>query len=218
MNNVMNSLPRQKLCEIIAKYGYSLCEDPRRCEGLLRDLCGEHKREIFVLICALKERVADDLLASQDGIPREVLLSRLMKRLQDNLALSEDAARWAVETWALALGRTSRSITPLRSAPGYGVIDGALGLAIFGAMVGVIGGALSGAINGVMGGMSYGSGWVTLLLTPLIVLWAILLAINEAIMGAIRLMIVGAICGGLAGAVYEVMDNLKRNQSKGGSP
>lgn len=99
----MNSLPRQKLCEVIAAYGRALCDDPRRCEGLLRDLCGEHRREIFVLINAVRERVAADLLSSQGSAPNEVLLARLTKRLEDNLALARDAARWAVESWAMAL-------------------------------------------------------------------------------------------------------------------
>jgi hypothetical protein len=101
----MNDVPRQKLCELIATYGRSLCDDSRRCEGLLRDLCGEHRREIHVLVSALKERVAIDLVSSSASrLPHEVLLRRLTKRLRDNLGLAEDAARWAVDSWALALG------------------------------------------------------------------------------------------------------------------
>jgi formylglycine-generating enzyme required for sulfatase activity len=100
----MNQLPRQKLCEIISKYGRSVCDDPRKCEGLLRDFCGEYKGEINVLVGALKERVAADLLTSQTNVPHEVILARLTKRLIDDLFLAEDAARWAVESWALALG------------------------------------------------------------------------------------------------------------------
>jgi len=100
----MNDLPRQTLCKIIAQYGVSVCRDPQRCEGLLRDLCGEHRREVTVLVGALKERVAVDLLASQDWVPLEILLSRLSRRLGQNLALTEDAARWGVEAWAQALG------------------------------------------------------------------------------------------------------------------
>ncbi len=45
----MNEFPRQKLCELIAQYGHSLCDDPRRCEALLRDYCGQNRKEIFVL-------------------------------------------------------------------------------------------------------------------------------------------------------------------------
>ena len=107
----MNDIPRQKLCEIIAQYGPALADDPRRTEALLRDFCGAYKREIFCLVSALKEQVAADLLASRDSVPRQVLLAQLTRRLRDNLALTEDAARWAVESWALALGVIEQPIS-----------------------------------------------------------------------------------------------------------
>ena len=100
----MNDLPRQKLGEIVAKHGVSLVENPRRCEGLLRDYCGRFRREVSVLTMALEERVALDLLAAAKTTPHPVLLGRLTRRLCDNLALSELAARWAVDSWAFALG------------------------------------------------------------------------------------------------------------------
>jgi hypothetical protein len=100
----MNDLPRQKLGELLAAYGRSLCDDPRRCEGLLRDVCGEYKGEIHVLVNALKEGIATDLLGAQNRVPFAVLRARLTQRLQDNLGLAKDAAAWAVESWALALG------------------------------------------------------------------------------------------------------------------
>ncbi|WP_375328730.1 hypothetical protein [Microcystis sp. BLCC-F210] len=107
----MNDLPRQKLKEIIIQYGRSLCDEPQRCEGLLRDLCGQYQKEIAVLVGALKERVPADLLASQNSTPAVVFLARLTKKLQDNLGLTEEAARWAVESWALALGVISEADT-----------------------------------------------------------------------------------------------------------
>ncbi|MFM8306109.1 MAG: hypothetical protein ACKN87_03310, partial [Microcystis aeruginosa] len=61
----MDDLPRQKLGEIIAQYGQSPCEDPRLCEVLQRDFCGQYRGEIAVLVNALKEGVATELLASQ---------------------------------------------------------------------------------------------------------------------------------------------------------
>ena len=67
----MDNLPRQKLGEIIARYGHDLSDDPRRTEALLRDHCGAYKREIFVLVSALREQVAADLLSSQGSVPRE---------------------------------------------------------------------------------------------------------------------------------------------------
>ncbi len=100
----MHDLPRQKLGELIVEYGRSLCDDPRRCEALLKDYCGQYKREIFVLISALKNRVTEDLLRVTSGVPETILLARLDKRLEDELAMTVDAAHWAVESWALALG------------------------------------------------------------------------------------------------------------------
>jgi TPR repeat protein len=110
----MNEVPRQKLCEIIATYGRSVCEDQLRCRGLLNDVCGEHQKEIFVLLSALEDGVVTELLDSKDGVPRELLLVRLRKRLQENRALAEDACRWAVESWGLALGLVPE---PLPNSP-----------------------------------------------------------------------------------------------------
>jgi hypothetical protein len=103
----MNDEPRRTLRELIARHGPGLCSDARRCEGLLRDLCGGHRREVNTLVGALRERVPLDLLASRNSVPTGLLLSRLAKRLEDQLALTADASRWAVDSWALALGVVS---------------------------------------------------------------------------------------------------------------
>lgn len=100
----MHNEPREKLRELIVEYGRSLCADPRRCEALLKDYCGQYKREIFVLMTALKNRVADDLLKVPTGVPHVLLFARLVKRLEDELAMTAEAAQWAVESWALTLG------------------------------------------------------------------------------------------------------------------
>jgi hypothetical protein len=100
----MDNLPRLKLRELLATYGRSLCDEPKRCEGLLRDLCGEHKLEINLLMDAVRERVPADLLAASTGVSATMMLTRLRTRMQDELGLSEAAARWAVYSWAFALG------------------------------------------------------------------------------------------------------------------
>jgi hypothetical protein len=99
----MNNLPRQMLSRIIAKHGRGICDSPKRVEALLRDLCGMHRREINIIIGALEERVAADLIGAGNAVPREVLLARLAARLRDNLAYTPEAARWGIETWAVAL-------------------------------------------------------------------------------------------------------------------
>lgn len=105
----MNNLPRHTLSQIIAEHGRGICEESKRVEALLRDLCGAHRREINIITGALEERVAADLTAAGNTVPRDVLLARLTARLRDNLAYTPEAARWGVETWAVALGVLSEA-------------------------------------------------------------------------------------------------------------
>ncbi len=103
----MNPLPRQKLQELVARFGTSLAQDARRCEGLLRDHCGAYRREIAVLVSAIEERVPAELLSISSHTPRQVLLAKLAQRLHDNIAMDERAATWGVNSWAFALGVVS---------------------------------------------------------------------------------------------------------------
>lgn len=112
----MHNEPRQKLRKLLIEYGRSLCDDPRRCEALLKDYCGHYKREIFVLVSALRNRVADDLLKASSGVPQSILLARLNKQLEEELAMTPEAAHWAVESWALALGVFQQSKPMLKPA------------------------------------------------------------------------------------------------------
>jgi hypothetical protein len=96
--------PRAALRYLMSQHGRSILDDPRRCEALMRDLCPESRREILLLVRAISERVPADLLGSRGGMPIQMFLAQLTKRLEDNLALSPDASRWTVESWALALG------------------------------------------------------------------------------------------------------------------
>jgi hypothetical protein len=105
----MNDLARQTLSRIIAKHGTGICETPKRVEAILRDLCGDQRREINIIMGALEERVAADLTAGGNSLPRDVLFARLEARLRDNLAYTPEAARWGVETWAVALGVLSEA-------------------------------------------------------------------------------------------------------------
>jgi formylglycine-generating enzyme required for sulfatase activity len=113
----MHNEPREKLHELIIEYGRSLCDNPRRCEALLKDYCGQYKREIFALVNAQKNRVAEDLLKASSGIPQSVIVARLIQRLEDELGLAENVAHWAVESWALALGVIQQPLPEIKPVP-----------------------------------------------------------------------------------------------------
>lgn len=57
----MKDLPRQVLCDLMAKYGQDLTNDGQRCEALLRDFCGKARSEISILIAALREGIVTEL-------------------------------------------------------------------------------------------------------------------------------------------------------------
>ena len=99
----MSSTPRDVLIEIVAKYGEPLLASPLRAEGLLKDYCGEFRREIFVLVSCLRVGVVDQL-RHQGGPSVKLVCARLALKLEQNLAISSDVAKWAVESWAIALG------------------------------------------------------------------------------------------------------------------
>jgi WD40 repeat protein len=99
----------QTLGEILIRHGLAPLDDARLCENLLKDYCGVFKEEISLLVLAVRERVASDLLVSQDGLERGILRGLLVKRLRKGHTLNEGDARWAVESWALAIRAFSRA-------------------------------------------------------------------------------------------------------------
>ena len=103
----------QTLGEILIRHGLAPLADAKLCENLLKDYCGAFKEEISLLVLAVRERVASDLLVSQDGLQRDLLRGLLVKRLRKGRTLNEGDARWAVESWNRALRVFSRSESKL---------------------------------------------------------------------------------------------------------
>ena len=108
MKQFDESVP-QTLGEILIKHGLAPLTDAKLCENFLKDYCGAFKEEITLLVLAVRERVASDLLVSQDGLQRDLLRGLLVKRLRKGRTLNEGDARWAVDSWARAIRALSRS-------------------------------------------------------------------------------------------------------------
>ena len=90
---------RMVLCRISETYGRGICRHPRRVAAMLLDLCPGQRRESFLLASALKEGVVTDIITSLDSMPDEMLVARGVDKLREHLGLSEDSARWSVESW-----------------------------------------------------------------------------------------------------------------------
>lgn len=118
-------VPREKLKELVEKNGESLLQDRDRCEGLLKDYCGGHRREISAIVGAMEERVPLELKSSwQTAMTPEAMRARLVQRLEENRGLAPEIANYAVETWSYALGvslgRSSdrvQDVVPVPPAP-----------------------------------------------------------------------------------------------------
>ena len=70
----------------------------------------QHKREVNLLVGALREGIAKELLKPNQLLPIETVLSRLSHKLHDELGFEIGLAQWAVESWALALGVKFNSV------------------------------------------------------------------------------------------------------------
>jgi hypothetical protein len=127
------STPRDVLIDIVAHYGEPLLASPLRCEGLLKDYCGGNRREIFVLVSCLRAGIIDQM-RRQTGPSMKLICARLALKLEQNLAISGDVAKWAVESWAVALGmlkpeHATLSISKILERGDRAGLDGAAGAA-----------------------------------------------------------------------------------------
>src|SRR4051812_13717139 len=100
----MSDAVTSTLKQLVATRGPALLERPREVEALLRDLCGEHRRDIMGVVAALEAKVPREL-AHSSAVPYEALEGRLVQRILADQPLSEEAARRAVRALAEALGR-----------------------------------------------------------------------------------------------------------------
>jgi hypothetical protein len=100
----MNDGARSVLCDLIAARGVDLILEPRKVEGLLRDFCPFLRTETNVLMTVLKQNVPQDLLAPVHDLPIQTHVARHAGRMHERFGMEMETARWAVATWALALG------------------------------------------------------------------------------------------------------------------
>lgn len=94
----MHPQPRRVLGQLIADHGPSLLDEPARVDAFLADHCGPYHCERFLLVHALRERIA------VPNWPVSLWLGSCTQRMQKRYCFSAEAAAWAVESWSFALG------------------------------------------------------------------------------------------------------------------
>ena len=99
---------QEQLCCFIKIHGAAIINDTRRCREMLKELAPEYHRETNLLIIALDQKIVSELVQNNTVIPLPILLDRLALRLHENVGVQKDFARWAVESWVLALGVNQR--------------------------------------------------------------------------------------------------------------
>jgi hypothetical protein len=101
----MNDQAREVLTRVLATYGPSICQTPRSCELFLRQECAAYPEESRVLIHALRQGVATELMRYR---PPDKPWEAFFGELRSNLArsgLKESEGNWAIDVWARVLGR-----------------------------------------------------------------------------------------------------------------
>ena len=99
----MNNEARDKLARMVKSYGAQICNTPKTCEIFLKQQVGDCE-ELEVLTRALREGVVGRLLKHRTSQPWEALAVELTRDLVAT-GMKEEEAAWAVESWAMALGK-----------------------------------------------------------------------------------------------------------------
>jgi hypothetical protein len=99
----MNQQVRQKLIELFAKDDQELLANYRKLSGLLFDHCPTDRKEIRAILTAFEEHIPQELIKVRNEPSKEMMVTRLTQKLLEASPMSDEAARWAVESWALAL-------------------------------------------------------------------------------------------------------------------
>jgi formylglycine-generating enzyme required for sulfatase activity len=113
----MKSEPRNVLRDLLRDRGPELETNPQRVRALLTDLCPECRKEINLIVQAQQIDVPGRLKQQTAHLPVAVVLPTLSRLMEDHYGTSSEPARWAVESWAVALGMALPTPQPAPTPP-----------------------------------------------------------------------------------------------------
>src|SRR5260370_11137683 len=96
----MNDQARQKLCHFIDNYGPTVCSTPGTCKMMLGQQCADFPAERDLLLRARDRGAVAGVMKAPLGGPWDDLVTKVA-----GSSVAPADARWAVESWAIALGK-----------------------------------------------------------------------------------------------------------------
>jgi hypothetical protein len=229
----MNDLIRNQLRDLIAHQGQALCLSPERCKAALSEICGQNPAEQYVLSSIVDLGLVPEILnlkREADWLQTE---HAMILRLQEERALQPEAARWGLQTWALALGKIRDHQLNARMSEELGAGDagsmdrrllgGLLTGGVYGLLLWVLGWVVTWGLRGIGEGALVGAavgglhGLREVALSPWLVLgWALGGAVGVVLFQGAELQSVAPLTGAaaavLAGALARaVRTHLRRD-------
>ncbi len=95
---------RQELRGLVSQLGWRVYASPLQCRNLLLQACPDCEFEIFSLIALLRKRVPEKLRQLPSGFPVSHHLDSYTAAVDRQIPMRQAMIRWAIETWAYALG------------------------------------------------------------------------------------------------------------------
>ncbi|MFA4986523.1 MAG: hypothetical protein WC712_08070 [Candidatus Brocadiia bacterium] len=108
---------RAKLAEFVATHGNAILGDRHKCMSLLAEHLPSHAPEVKTILAALHAGIPQDLISITNRATAIVMMDVLRLKLAGKERISDAQARWAIESWAIALGIIGHSHTEGRANP-----------------------------------------------------------------------------------------------------
>lgn len=94
--------PRQTLHDLIRRFGFSLAQDPQKCDRVMKVLCGNSGAQVSAIVAAIEDKIPTELVQNQSNW--HDIRGDLIYRFKENRKLNHELALWTVDTWGLVLG------------------------------------------------------------------------------------------------------------------
>lgn len=154
----MNDEARHHLRKVLKQYGPSVCNTPRSFEMMLRSACMDCPNEIKALMQVLERGMVTDLTKMHDIESWEIVATPMVNQLTEQAGMNPEDARWAVDSWGIALRKHPDTAPPPGSRPQdlplYPPLEEKKGVGAVGNLKNTITVAFGGGLGGGAGGIA----------------------------------------------------------------